>query len=352
MTEHSKNVRLIALMVITTIALYVCWLMLQPFIAVLAWATVLVIVFYPVHKQLALRIKRRGLCAFLSTILVILIVVLPLVLLTAAVTDQLAGAVGSLPAYMAYLQDPAAGAPGRVYLWIQQRLGIDPGGVQEFLGEQLRNYGSAIVGRSVGIMGNLVSAIVKTFFVIITMYYMFKDGEKIVSALPNVLPLSAEQSEEFLARITQVIGASVYGVVSIAFLQGVLGGLAFWVLGVPSPLLWAVVLAFLCMIPLAGSFFVWGPAAIYLILTNHMTKGIILVLWGALVISTVDNLLRPKLIRNQTRLHELLVLFAVLGGISMFGLLGIVLGPVILAITLGLLDTFKVKSPSPSTEAG
>jgi predicted PurR-regulated permease PerM len=101
------------------------------------------------------------------------------------------------------------------------------------------------------------------------------------------------------------------------------------------------------MIPLAGSFFVWGPAAIYLMLTGHLTKGIILVIWGALVISTVDNILRPKLMQNQTKLHELLVLFAVLGGISMFGLLGIVLGPVILAITLGLLDTFKVKHTEP-----
>ena len=343
MTEHSKNVRLIALMAITAIALYVCWLIVRPFVAVLAWATVLVIVFYPVHKQLAQRIKRPSLCALLSTTLVILIVVLPLVLLTAAVTDELTGVVRNMPTYMEHLRDPSSGVPGRVYYWIQQRMGVDAAGLQDFLGEQLKNYGSAIVGRSVGIMGNLVSAIVKTFFVIITMYYMFRDGEKIVGALPEVLPLSVEQSEEFIARINQVIGASVYGVVSIAFLQGVLGGLAFWILGVPSPLLWGVVMAILCMIPLAGSFFVWGPAAIYLMLTGHLTKGIILVIWGALVISTVDNILRPKLMQNQTKLHELLVLFAVLGGISMFGLLGIVLGPVILAITLGLLDTFKVK---------
>ena len=341
--EHADQVRFIAVLATTTIALYLCWLMLRPFIAVLAWAAVLVIVFYPVHKRLAEKIKRRGLCALLSTTLVILIVVLPLTLLTVAVTNELAGAVRGLPSHMDQLMDPTSAMSGRVTQWLHERFGLDAAGMQQFLVEQLRNYGSAIVGRSVGIMGNLLSAIVKTFFVIITMYYLFRDGDKIVEALPNALPFGAAQSEVLLARTSQVISASVYGVVTIALLQGFLGGLAFWALGVPSPLLWAVVLAFVCMIPLAGSFFVWLPAAIYLILTNHLTKGILLVIWGAVVISSIDNLLRPKMIKNQTKLHELFVFFSVLGGMSMFGLLGIVLGPVVLAITLGLLDMFKVR---------
>jgi predicted PurR-regulated permease PerM len=102
-----------------------------------------------------------------------------------------------------------------------------------------------------------------------------------------------------------------------------------------------VVLAFVCMIPIAGSFLVWLPASIYLVLGGHWTKGLLLIVWGTLVISTVDNFLRPKLIKDQTRLHELFVFFSVLGGMSVFGLLGIVLGPVVLAITLGLLDIFK-----------
>lgn len=199
-------------------------------------------------------------------------------------------------------------------------------------------------------MGNVLSTIVKTFFVVITMYYLFRDGDEIVKALPAALPFSTDQSEALLARINQVISASVYGVVTIALLQGLLGGLAFWILGVPSPILWAAVMAFICMIPVAGSFLVWLPAALYLMVTGHLTKGILLIIWGALVISTIDNFLRPKLIKNQTKLHELFVFFSVLGGMSVFGLLGIVLGPVVLAITLGLLDTFKVQSREPAEE--
>jgi predicted PurR-regulated permease PerM len=138
-----------------------------------------------------------------------------------------------------------------------------------------------------------------------------------------------------------VVSASVYGVVTIAMIQGLLGGLAFWLLGVPSPILWAVLMTFVCMIPVAGSFMVWVPLSLYLMLNGHWTKAILLLVWGTLVVSTVDNFLRPKLIKNQTKLHELFVFFSVLGGMSVFGILGIVLGPVVLAITLGLLDTLR-----------
>ena len=138
-----------------------------------------------------------------------------------------------------------------------------------------------------------------------------------------------------------MINASVYGVVFIAMLQGVLGGLAFWILGLPSPILWGVVMTFVCMVPVAGSFLVWLPPSIYFALTGHWTRATLLTIWGVLVISTIDNFLRPKLIGGRTRLHELFVFFAVLGGLRVFGVLGIVLGPVVLATTLALLDTLR-----------
>jgi len=159
--------------------------------------------------------------------------------------------------------------------------------------------------------------------------------------LPDALPLRREQSEAIILRTQQVVSASVYGVVTIAVIQGILGGLMFWILGIPSPLLWAVLMAFVCMIPVAGSFLVWLPLSIYLMIGGHWAKAVVLIVWGALVISTIDNFLRPKLVGGQTKLHELFVFFSVLGGISVFGLLGIVLGPVVLAITLGLLQTFQ-----------
>jgi len=137
------------------------------------------------------------------------------------------------------------------------------------------------------------------------------------------------------------VGASVYGVFTIAIVQGTLGGLAFWILGLPSAIVWGVAMIFLSMIPMLGAFIVWVPAAIYLFATGHYVKGVVLVLWGTLVIGMIDNFLRPKLVGGRTKLHELLIFFAVLGGLQVFGVLGIVLGPVVLAITLALVDVFR-----------
>lgn len=339
--QQRAQARGIALWVAIAIAFYLCWLMLRPFVGVLLWAAVPVIVFYPVHKRLAKRIKRPGLSALLSSVLMVLVLVLPLTFLSLAVAAELSRVIPDLPARLSGLFNMQAPVNGRISRWIAARFGTDTLPSQEFLIDQLKRSGEYLLGLSLGLVGNIVGGIVKAFFVIFTMYYLFRDGEQIVNGLQTVLPLSKRQSERMFVRIGEVVSASVYGVVLIAMLQGFLGGLAFWLLGVPSPILWAVLMTFVCMIPVAGSFMVWLPMAIYLTINGHWTKAIFLAAWGALVVSTVDNFLRPKLIKNQTKLHELFVFFSVLGGLSVFGLLGIILGPVVLAITLGLLDTLR-----------
>lgn len=341
MNQQVNNARWVGVLAATAVGLYLCWLILKPFIGVLEWAAVLVIVFHPIHQRIAQRIKRRGLSALISSALVIIVFVTPLTLVSVALANELGIAVRNAPAYVAQFVNPATPVFGRLSTWIHERFALDLQTSEAFVIEQLKNAGMVLVGQSFGLLGNILGGIVKAFFIVFTMYYLFRDGDQIVRSLPRALPLTTEQSEAIINRTTEVVSASVYGVVTIAMLQGLLGGMAFWLLGVPSPILWAVVLAFICMIPIAGSFFVWLPASIYLMLAGHWTKAILLIVWGVLVISTIDNFLRPKLIKNQTKLHELFVFFSVLGGISLFGLVGIVMGPVVLAITLGLLSTFK-----------
>jgi predicted PurR-regulated permease PerM len=348
--QHVEQARWIALLMATAIALYLCWLMLKPFLGVVAWAVVLVIVFYPVHRRLRARIRRPGLSALLSCLLVVLIVVFPLVVLTTILAGELSKVIPNLPSQVSELMNSQSSVLGRLSDWVQSRFGIDTVSSRAFLVDHLKQASERLLGASFNIMGNIVSGIVKAFFVLFTMYYLFKDGDKIVDKLPAAMPLSRDQSDVLIMRTKQVVSASVYGVVTIAIIQAILGGLAFWVLGIPSPLLWAVLMGFICMIPVAGSFLVWLPLAIYLMIMGHWTKAIILIVWGALIISTVDNFLRPKLVGTQTRLHELFVFFSVLGGISVFGLLGIVLGPVVLAITLGLLQIFQVQERLPVSD--
>jgi predicted PurR-regulated permease PerM len=343
-----NQARWFAVLAATGIGLYLCWLMLKPFIGVLEWAIVLVILFHPVHRRLRSKTKYRGLSALLSCLLVILIVVLPLTLLTIAVAQELANVAPNLPAKISQFMNTQTPLFGKISEWLQSRFGIDTLRSQEFLVEQLKRSSEFLLGFSWNLVGNVLGGIVKAFFVVFTMYYLFRDGEQIVKRLPAALPVSPPQGEAIIARTQEVVSASVYGVVTIASLQGLLGGFAFWLLGVPSPVLWAVLMTFVCMIPIAGSFFVWLPLSIYLLATGHWIKAVLLIVWGALVVSTIDNFLRPRLIKKQTKLHELFVFFSVLGGISVFGLLGLVLGPVVLAITLGLLQTFRPQITEPA----
>ena len=351
MKQQVEQARWIGVLVATAIALYLCWLMLRPFIGVVEWAVVLVIIFYPIHNRLAVRIKRRGLSALISCLLVVILIVLPLTVLTVAVAEELAKVLPNLPSQVSQLATQQSSVFGKVAEWMQSRFGIDISVSYAFFVDQIKQSGERLLGFSLNLTVNIVTSIVKAFFVIFTMYYLFKDSEKILAKLPDALPLNREQSESIIRRTQEVVSASVYGVVTIAALQGVLGGIAFWILGIPAPLLWAVLMTFICMIPLLGSFLVWLPLAIYLMVSGHWTRAVILIVWGAVVISTVDNFLRPKLIKNQTRLHELFVFFSVLGGISVFGLLGIVLGPVVLAITLGLLQTFQARTTADPVAA-
>lgn len=341
MAKQGSQIRWWMLLAVTAVALYLCWLMLQPFVAVLAWATVLVIVFYPVHQRLLKRLNKPSLSALLSCLLVMLTILVPVVLVTIAVLNELSGAMNSLQALIVYVLDPNSAYTGPVLRWAGQYVDIEQLRSGQYIFERLKGVSGQLAGQTLGVIGGVIGAIVQIFFVIFTMYYLFRDGDKIFATVRDALPLDRPQATAIMARTRDVIGASVYGVLAIAVIQGTLGGIAFWVLGVPSAIVWGVVMIFLSMIPMLGAFLVWVPAAAYLALTGHPVKALIMVLWGVLVIGMADNFLRPKLVGERTKLHELLIFFAVLGGLQVFGVLGIVLGPVVLAITLALVHVFR-----------
>ena len=341
MPIQNSNVRWWLLLFVTAICLYLCWRMVQPFLGVIAWATVLVIVFYPVHKRLAQRIGHPSLSALVSCALVILIILVPIALITLAVFNELANAAQSMQSALNYILDPNSRITGPILNFLSRFIDVSQLYSEEFLTERLKGVSGQLAGRTLGFLGGLAGVIVQVFFVIFTMYYFFKDGENIFRTVRDSLPLEREQAESIMSRTREVIDASVYGVLTIAIIQGTLGGFAFWLLGLPSALIWGVAMTFLSMVPMLGAFLVWVPAAIYLALSGHYVKAVLLALWGTLVIGMIDNFLRPTLVGSRTRLHELLIFFSVLGGLHVFGVLGVVLGPVVLAITLALIDVYR-----------
>src|SRR5262245_2558324 len=344
-------VRWAALLAASALALYACWLMLLPFVIVLAWAAVLVILFYPIHQRLVALTRRPGWSALLSTVIVIAVILIPLTLLTLVVAKEIGDVAKNIQGFLRSLFDPNSPVIGRIMGWLGRYVDISHLDTQGYLLERLNGVSGTIVGRTLGLVGGVVGAIIQSFFIIFTMYYFFRDGDRIYDAMLELIPLEASQTRMIFDRTREVIHASVYGVIVIAVVQGTLGGLAFAFLRLPSPLVWGVVMFFLSMVPLVGSSVVWAPTAVYLAATGHWGKGLALAIWGGLVIGMIDNFLRPKLVGGRAGLHELMIFFSVLGGLRIWGALGMALGPVVVAITIALLDIFKRMDSEPQISA-
>jgi predicted PurR-regulated permease PerM len=184
------------------------------------------------------------------------------------------------------------------------------------------------------------------------MFLLLRDGQALVGAIPDLLPFERQRSEVLLRRITDVVQASVYGVVVIAIMQGALCGAMFWVLGIPSAALWGMVTVFASVLPVVGAFAVWGPGTLYLAMTGQWPYAILLAIWGTFVVSGIDNVLRPRLVAGRVGLSELAMFFALLGGLSVFGALGVVLGPVAFATVAAIVDTLREPTPAAAPADG
>jgi predicted PurR-regulated permease PerM len=328
---------------LTAIALYLCWTILKPFLSVLLWASVLTLVFYPAHAWWLRRLGRPSLAAFVSTMLVITTIIVPVVLVSSAVIRQLQGVATTAQGQVtAMIADPAQTERlQELFALAYEYLGVEEAQVREGLQQAATNASQFLVQGTVNVLGGALGFVLSTFFVMFTMYYLFKDGPRAAEAMRDLLPVGQERGNRLVARTADIISASVYGVVVIAIVQGTLGGLMFWVLGLPSPLVWGVVMVVFATIPMLGTFVVWVPAAIFLAVSGHVVKAVVLTVWGALVIGMVDNFLRPRLVGQRAQMHELLIFFSVLGGLQVFGVLGILLGPVVVALALGMLEAFR-----------
>jgi predicted PurR-regulated permease PerM len=336
----------VALILALVAAVYVCWLMFQPFFNVLLWAAVLCVVFYPMHRRILAKTGTPTGAAALSTLAVVLLILLPVTGITIAVVHELSGAAAAFQATDHTWTAPPAAA--RALDFVGRYVNIDRESARAFLAERMQTWGAALAASTLMVVGGAVGAITQTLLVVFTLFYFFRDGENIRRAAFDMVPLQRVQWQDIISRTKDVIAATVYGVLAISAIQGTLGAFIFWALGLPSPLLWGVVMFFMSMIPMAGAFLVWVPAALYLALMGSYTKAGILVVWGVLVIGSIDNVLSPKLVGRRACLHELLIFFAVLGGLQVFGVLGLVLGPVAVAMTLALIEMLRQAGHPPA----
>jgi predicted PurR-regulated permease PerM len=216
-----------------------------------------------------------------------------------------------------------------------------------------RSTAAYLGGNLAGFLGNSIRVITQLVVLLFLLFFLFRDRTFALTSLRAILPLRDDETDELLERIGDTILATALGRLTIAVVQGLLAGLAFWVLGVPGVILWAFTLTACAMVPAFGSFLVWGPVAIYLGLSGHWGKAALLGIWGAVIVSTIDNILYPILVGSHMRAHTATILLSILGGIAFFGPVGIVLGPVLFTIAATLLDIWHARAsqqPSPSDQ--
>jgi predicted PurR-regulated permease PerM len=344
-----KRITLIFLLTLTAFALYLCYLLFRPFLSPLLSALVIATVFYPVHSRMQRLVRSPSLGALLSTILVTLIIIVPAVMILLAITNEVTGLIslidqrstesGGLGIYLNQLIE-------RPLQWVGQFVDVSQFNIRTVVLGRLRELSTFLVNEIGIVLGSVTSFVVNTVITIFTLFFIFREGKSMRRRVAAVTPLSSEQVEKLFSGIENTIIGTVYGGLVVAAVQGALVGLALWAFGIPSPVLWGAVAAFFALLPIVGTAIVWVPAAVYLLATGHYIQAIILAGWGAGVVGTVDNILRPYLISGRVQMHTLLIFFSVFGGVRVFGFLGLFVGPVILAITITLLGLLRDEARS------
>jgi predicted PurR-regulated permease PerM len=247
-----------------------------------------------------------------------------------------------------YLQQIYAALPVSITALLD-RFGLGSSGLLlERLTRALTQGSQYLAGQAVNIGQDAVNLVVSFFVMLYLLFFFLRDGQALVQRLNHLLPLRQEIKRDLAGKFATVISATVKGNIVVAMVQGALGGFIFWALGLNAPVLWGVVMAFLSLLPAVGAAVVWLPMAVYLLISGQTTQGLVLAAFGVLVIGLVDNLLRPVLVGKDIKMPDYLVLLSTLGGISLFGLHGFVLGPVIAAMFMaawGLLAAARRPPP-------
>jgi len=317
--------------------------LLRPFFGAIFWASILGLLFQPLQRNMVNWFRGRSTLAALTTLTIaLLIAVVPVLLVLGLLLEEVASFYLKLQKEefdfgLFFEQIRQASPKVRAAL---NDLPLDIDKLKEQLSSALLVATRFLVEQSVAIGQQTLKFFVNFGLMVYLAFFTLRDGLKMLEWITAALPLEGGRSQLFFAKFTDVTKSTVKGNLVVALVQGALGGLIFWILALPAPVLWGVVMAFLSLLPLVGASLVWIPAAIYLFITGSWIKGIILVVYGSCVVGLIDNFLRPILVGKGTKLPDYLVLFSTLGGFVLFGMNGFVIGPLIAAFFVALWDIF------------
>lgn len=340
---QGERISTVIYLAIVLLLFYLFYKIMSPFLITIAWATVMSIVFYPLYALFLRFIKRRWAASLVTLLLILLLMIGPFTLIISSLAGEITDLYSAIESRGIETVTNIQSYP-RIQEMTQKIASykiLQGFNLQESVVSALKSFGEYIVKHVSGVFTNALLLVVNFIIMCLTIYYFFIDGGSLIEYLKKLLPFSEKQKIKLVDRVKETVMAAVYGQLAVGIAQGTIGGTAFWVLGISSPVFWGSVMAIVSFVPLFGTLLIWGPAGIILILSESYAKGIGLLLFGAIIISSMDNVLKPLIIGGKAKLHTLLVFFCVLGGIKFLGFLGFILGPLIAALCLSLFEIFS-----------
>ena len=331
-----SHVHTLVLMAVTIGGLYICYLLAVPFVPVLAWALALAILFAPLYRWIESKVKRPNVAAMICVLVVGVIVVMPIMFVAARlISEGIRGAetMKTMVESGDWRQTVEAHpriAP--VSQWIEQQIDLP---------ELVKNATAWLTKTTASFVRGSVMQLIGITLTLYIFFYFLRDQSAVLKSLRSRSPLSHTDMDRLFSDVSDTVYATLYGTFAVAIVQGTLGGLMFWWLDLPEPLLWGVVMGLLAVIPVLGAFVVWVPAALFLLLAGSVEKALLLTLWGSIVVGGIDNLLYPILVGKRLKMHTVTAFISTVGGLIVLGPAGLILGPVAYTVTRHLLEIWS-----------
>src|SRR5271166_4840005 len=352
---NSKRTTIVFLVTVILIVLGFTFVITQPFLRPFAFAIIIAVVFYPLHELILRWTKQRaGSASLLSTLLVILLFGVPTFIITMLAANEALTAAhylgrrsaeeGGFTSFAMTLVDRPLQFVGR---WVD----LPKYDINGIIRSNAQKVSVWMVGFGANVLSGVARFITDSLITFVVVFFLFRDGKDWAYRAVTLLPLSPEQVARLYRNISDTIIANVYGIMSVGVAQGVLTGIAMRIVGMQSSLLLGLGAGFASIIPVVGSALVWAPVAIYLLVTGSIWKGVFLLVWGIVVVSSIDNIIRPWVVGGRVELHPLVLVFFILGGVQAFGFLGLFLGPVIASVLAALGDILREELKPPSESA-
>jgi predicted PurR-regulated permease PerM len=317
-------------LLVAYLAMQVVW----PFLAPLAWAAILAMTLRPVYMRFCIRLRNSN-AALVTTLLAGVLIIAPAAFLVAIVAQQ-------VPLALDYVNNLSATTPEqmmRFWTTLRARLPIPlPPDPMTLLADGAKNAGAFLAGQAGSLVANVVTTFGSLLVMLFALFFLLRDGTSFAAIVRRLLPFSEIESERLISETTDLVVASVGAGLMVAAVQGLIGGAAFWALGVPAPAVWAVAMAICALLPVVGATIVWIPVAAWMFLSGEITRAIVLSVICAVVLGSADNVLRPLLLSGRTSASGLVVFIGLLGGAAAFGFVGLVLGPIVLVTAGTLID--------------